>query len=120
MLKFIPLILFSVLLNASAQLALKKGMMSLGELNLSAAFVIKGVLNPFILAGLGFYAVSIVSWLIVLAKVNVSLAYPFLSVGFVFSALVAYFAFDEPLGAFKVLGILLICAGLVFLTISKG
>lgn len=117
---FIPLIIFSVLLNATAQLLLKKAMTNLGELNLSVAFVIKGVFNPYILGGLGVYAISIVSWLIVLAKVNVSVAYPFLALGFVFSVLVAYFAFNEPLTAYKIIGIALICVGLVFLTLSKG
>lgn len=120
MLAFIPLIVFSVLLNAIAQLLLKKGMTSLGELELSAQFVLKGVLNPFIIGGLGIYAISIVSWLIVLARVNVSIAYPFLSLGFIFSAVVAYFAFGEPLSLQKILGIALICAGLVFLTLSRG
>ncbi|MDL0082047.1 EamA family transporter [Helicobacter sp. XJK30-2] len=120
MIAFIPLILFSVLLNATAQLLLKRGMSELGELSLSLSFILKGVLNPFILGGLAIYAISIVSWLIVLARVNVSIAYPFLSLGFIFSAVVAYFAFGEPLTLQKILGIALICAGLVFLTFSRG
>lgn len=120
MLIYIPIILFSVLLNAVAQLLLKKGMSSLGELSLSLEFVLRGVLNPYIIGGMGVYAVSIVSWLIVLAKVNVSVAYPFLSIGFVFSAVVAHFVFGEPLEGLKILGIVLICMGLVCLTIVKG
>ena len=120
MIVFIPLILFSVLLNATAQLLLKMVMSSLGELSFSLEFVLRGVLNPYIIGGMGVYAVSIVSWLIVLAKVNVSVAYPFLSIGFVFSAVVAYFAFGEPLGGLKILGIALICLGLVCLTMAKG
>jgi len=119
-LTFIPLILFSVLLNALAQLLLKKAMISVGALELSISFVLKCAFNPFIIAGLGVYAVSIISWLIVLARVNVSVAYPFLSLGFIFSALVAYFWFNEPLSLQKILGIALICAGLIFLTFSKG
>ncbi len=108
------------MLNATAQLVLKKGMMSLGELSFSFEFIYKALFNPYILGGLGIYAISIVSWLIVLAKVNVSIAYPFLSLGFIFSAIVAYFAFGEPLGVFKLIGIALICVGLLFLTLAKG
>lgn len=115
MLNFIPLILFSVLLNASAQLLLKKGMSAL-PLEASLNFALKIALNPFILGGMAIYAVSIISWLIVLAKVPVSVAYPFLAVGFVFSAVFAHFAFGEDLSAPKVAGIALICAGLVILT----
>ena len=112
--------MFSVLLNTIAQLLLKKGMSSLGELSLSMDCIMRGVLNPYIIGGMGIYAISIVSWLIVLAKVNVSVAYPFLSIGFIFSAIVAYFAFGEPLGGLKILGIALICLGLVCLTMAKG
>ncbi|MGX2982091.1 hypothetical protein [Helicobacter sp. 23-1045] len=117
MLAFIPLILFSVLLNAIAQLLLKKGMSS-EALELSGAFILKCALNPFILGGLGIYAISIISWLIVLAKVQVSVAYPFLALGFVFSAVVAHFAFGEVLNASKIAGIGLICVGLVLLTMK--
>ncbi len=116
MLAYIPLILFSVLLNASAQLLLKKAMSQLGGLELSLHFALKALLNPFLLAGMGVYAISILSWLIVLSKVQVSIAYPFLSIGFIFSAIVAYLAFGEALSGYKILGIALICLGLVFLT----
>ena len=54
MIAFIPLILFSVLLNATAQLLLKRGMSELGELSLSLSFILKGVLNPFILGAWRF------------------------------------------------------------------
>lgn len=119
MIAFIPLILFSVLLNAIAQILLKKGMISVGNLALSVEFITKCVLNPYILGGFGIYAISIISWLIVLSKVQVSIAYPFLAFGFVFSAVVAYFAFGEPLGVYKIIGIVLICAGLVLLAFSN-
>lgn len=118
MIAFVPLILFSVLLNAIAQILLKKGMISVGELALSADFIIRCVFNPFILGGFGVYAISIISWLIVLSKVQVSIAYPFLAFGFVFSAVVAHFVFGESLGLFKMLGIGFICIGLVLLTIN--
>lgn len=119
MLAFIPLILFSVLLNATAQLLLKKGMVSVGALEASVEFAFKCAINPFILGGIGVYAISIISWLIVLAKVQVSVAYPFLALGFIFSAIVAHFAFGEALGISKIAGIGLICVGLVLLTMNN-
>lgn len=119
MIVFIPLILFSVLLNAIAQLLLKKGMVSVGALQLSVEFVFKCAINPFIFGGMCVYAISIISWLIVLSKVQVSVAYPFLALGFIFSAIVAHFAFGEALGMGKITGIGLICVGLVLLTINN-
>ena len=116
MIKFIPLILFSVLLNAIAQLVLKKGMSTIG----GGKIVFKIITNPYIIAGMGIYGISILSWLFVLSKVNVSVAYPFLSIGFIFSSIAAYYVFNEPLTIHKIIGIALICAGLVFLSLSKG
>ncbi|MDO7253543.1 EamA family transporter [Helicobacter cappadocius] len=120
MIKFIPIILFSVALNAFAQIFIKKGMMSLGSLSVSMDFILRGLGNFYLWMGMLCYAISVLSWMVVLSKVNVSIAYPFLSLGFIFSAIVAYYAFGEPLTLYKIIGIALICAGLFFLTISKG
>lgn len=120
MIKFIPLILFSVALNAFAQIFIKKGMLSLGELQLNLDFILRGLGNIYLWLGLLCYGFSVLSWMVVLSKVDVSVAYPFLSLGFILTAVIAYFIFGEPLGVSKILGILLICIGLVFLTLSKG
>ncbi len=121
--KFIPLILFSVLLNASAQLFLRKGMAGrklalhhdLGVLVQDAARI---VLDPWVMSGLACYAVSIVAWMAVLSKVHVSYAYPFLSIGYVVVVAAAYFLFREPVGVTKMLGVGLICIGVML--VAKG
>ena len=117
-LKFIPLILFSVALNASAQLFLRKGMPNVslvtnqGVLELAQG-AIRVVLNPWVFSGLSCYAISIVLWMYVLSKVQVSFAYPFLSVGYVIVVGAAYLFFREPVSVMKLAGIALICAGVV-------
>lgn len=120
MIKFIPLIIFSVSLNAFAQIFIKQGMSNLGILNLSIDFILKGLGNVYLWLGMLCYGASILSWMAVLSKVDVSVAYPFLGLGFVISAVIAYYAFGEPLGLYKILGIGLICVGLILLTISEG
>lgn len=119
MIKFIPLIIFSVSLNAFAQIFIKQGMKNLGTLSLSLDFIFKGLGNFYLWIGMLCYGVSILSWMAVLSKVDVSVAYPFLSLGFIISAIVAYYAFGESLGLYKILGIALICVGLIFLTIRE-
>lgn len=122
-LKFIPLILFSVALNASAQLFLRKGMPSVslvtnqGVLELAQG-AIRVVLNPWVFSGLSCYAISIVLWMYVLSKVQVSFAYPFLSVGYVIVVGAAYLFFREPVSVMKLAGIALICAGVVL--VARG
>ncbi|WP_414614041.1 SMR family transporter [Stenotrophomonas muris] len=122
-LKFIPLILFSVALNASAQLFLRKGMPNVslvtnqGVLELAQG-AIRVVLNPWVCSGLSCYAISIVLWMYVLSKVQVSFAYPFLSVGYVIVVGAAYLFFREPVSVMKLAGIALICAGVVL--VARG
>jgi len=122
MVKYIPLILLGVLLNAFAQILLKKGMLSIGyfELHFQTFFPIlkKVTINSYILSGLASYVISVVIWLLVLARVEVSYAYPFLSVGYVVVALVGYFIFQENLSWMRVIGIAVIIVGVLLLSRS--
>jgi multidrug transporter EmrE-like cation transporter len=122
MAKYIPLILSGVLLNAFAQLLLKKGMLTIGhfEMHFQHLFpVIKKVAcNSYILLGLGSYVISVVIWLLVLARAEVSYAYPFLSVGYVVVTLAGYFIFHESLPWTRMLGISVIIVGVVLLSQS--
>lgn len=123
MLNHLGLILSSVTLNALAQIFIRKGMLGLGKISFDVSQItgmILGVFtNIYLLAGMLSYGVSIILWMMVLSKVNVSVAYPFLSVGYIITAVLAYFIFQEPLTLQKVLGILIICLGVFVLAQSK-
>lgn len=109
------LILFGVLLNAGAQLMLKAGVTQIGHFEFSMTNVVpiglKVMANPPIVAGLFMYVVSVAVWLLVLSRVQVSFAYPMLSIGYVVNALAANYFFGEPLTSMRVLGIFIIIAG---------
>ena len=119
----IPLILSSVFLNALAQIFIRQGMLKLGSISFNMEQIWNMALsvftNMYLLSGMFSYGISIILWMIVLSKVNVSLAYPFLSVGYVVTAVLAYLIFKEPLTVQKILGIAIICLGVVILTYSK-
>jgi drug/metabolite transporter (DMT)-like permease len=119
---YIPLILFTVLTNAAAQLMLKRGMTGVGTLDIAADgliwTVVRVVFNPFVFAGLCTFVVSMASHLIVLSKVPISYAYPFLSLAYVVVAAYAYFVFNEDLGAARIAGIGLIVLGTIFIAQS--
>jgi len=120
MARYLPLILSGVLLNASAQLALKQGMRQIGhfEFKLANVFSIgqNVALNPFVIIGLGCYVFSVVIWLLVLSRVEVSYAYPLLSVGYIVTALAGRYLFAEALTPTRWAGILVICAGVWLIT----
>lgn len=90
-LKAIPLIVIGVLLNALAQICLKKGLHAGGGLSFAQGLIpiVKVVFQPWVLAGLACYAVSVIVWLGALSLVEVNFAYPFLALGFIANALLA-------------------------------
>lgn len=107
-------ILVGVLLNAAAQLLLKAGASSTGGITLSADIgrTALGLLqHPAILGGLGCYAVSVAVWIVALSRVEVSVAYPMLSIGYVVNALLAWWLFGEDLNMQRWLGIGIIMLG---------
>jgi len=112
------LVLSGVLLNAAAQLLLKAGTNSVGAFVFTADNLfpvgIKLASSPYILGGLGCYAVSVVLWIMALSRVEVSLAYPMLSIGYVINAFAAWQLFGEALTAQRLVGIGTIIVG-VFL-----
>lgn len=109
------LLLTGVLLNAAAQLLLKAGVMPLGSLSLDPSHLcatLRRVVGQWpILAGLGCYVVSVGVWVVGLSRVDVSVAYPMLSLGYVVTALAAAALFGEALGAGRWMGMALILAG---------
>lgn len=120
--KYIVFILFTVLTNAAAQLMLKQGMLSLGPMSFGADTIIARVFqilfNPWVFAGLTTFVISMASHLYVLSKVELSFAYPFLSLAYVAVAVFAYFVFREDLNAWRIAGIAFICVGTVLIAQS--
>ena len=117
---YIPLILSGVALNAFAQVSLKKGMQAIGIFSFTLDNVLpiglRAIVNPFILAGLLCYVVSVVIWLMVLSRVEVTYAYPFLSVGYIITALAGLIFLDENMGLMRWAGVFIICVGVVLIS----
>jgi len=70
--------------------------------------------NLYVIAGLICYVISVIVWLLVLSRMEVSIAYPMVSIGYIVNAFAAYYLFAEDLTLTKVLGIGIIIIG-VFL-----
>lgn len=119
---FLPLILFTVLTNAAAQIMLKKGMIGVGSLDIAAdgliSTVFRVIFNPFVFLGLATFVISMASHLVVLSKVQLSYAYPFLSLAYVVVAAYSYFFFAEDIGLARLAGFGLIIAGTVLIAQS--
>ena len=115
-----------VLLNAAAQLMLKAGASSVGEISMSAGAAglwrvgMQLAMHPGILGGLACYVVSVVAWIVALSRVDVSVAYPMLSIGYVVNALLAWWLFGEAVSLQRWLGIAVIIFGVVLVARSAN
>ncbi|MEO7728457.1 MAG: SMR family transporter [Burkholderiales bacterium] len=116
------LLMTGVLLNAGAQLLLKAGTNSVGAFEYSSANIVpvgwKLATEPHIIGGLACYVISVVVWIMALSRVEVSVAYPLLSVGYVVNAIAAWYLFGEAVTPLRLAGIGVIIIGVVLVTRS--
>lgn len=119
----ILMILFTVSTNAAAQIMLKAGMMRVGPVALSGgrpplemAWIIGA--QFWVLAGLITFAISMCCHLLVLSRVDLSFAYPFLSLAYVIVAVYSLLIFGEPFSALRFGGYGLIVLGTVLIAFS--
>jgi multidrug transporter EmrE-like cation transporter len=115
-------ILIGVALNAGAQLLLKAGVRAVGHFEFTTANIVPVGLKiatqwP-IIGGLACYVISVVVWIVGLSRVDVSIAYPMLSLGYVVNAFLALYLFGEVLTMQRLIGIAIILVGVVVLTRS--
>ena len=116
----ILLILCSVLLSSIAQIVLKTGMSNPSVLqamqsqSAMQAFIAIAT-NIYVIGGLTLYFASAAVWLLVLARVDVSFAYPFVGLGFVVTMLLAFFINGEVLSTTKIVGTLCIALGVAIM-----
>lgn len=118
--KVFLLALTSILMSVAAQFSLKAGMTELKG-PMPAGSLVQSFLafasNRFLILGFVLYGLGALVWLSVLARWDVSKAYPIVGLGFVLSAAVG-FALGEPVTMLRLLGVLLIIAGVIVVAMS--
>ena len=116
------LLMTGVMLNAGAQLLLKAGTNSVGVFEFSRDNIVpigwQLATEPHIVGGLACYVISVVVWIMALSRVEVSVAYPLLSVGYVVNAIAAWYLFGEALTPLRLAGIGVIIIGVCLVTRS--
>jgi len=120
--KYIPLILAVVSTNALSQILLKKGMMTIGHFEFSSSSLAtvfpRVAFNLYIISGLAMLVFSMGLHLMVLSRVELSFAYPFLSISYILVLIAGYLMFGEDINYYRMAGVALICVGTVFIAHS--
>jgi len=114
------LIFVGVMLNVSAQLMIKAGTNSIGYFEFSRSNIlpigVRLVTEPHIIGAVACYVFSVVIWILALSRVQVSIAYPLLSMGYIVNAVAAWWFFNESINPAKVAGISVIILGVVIIS----
>lgn len=108
----------ALLLGIVGQISLKWGVKEEGKLSGFNIQFIHAFFNPWVLFGLFAYAVSSLFWLIAISQAQLSFVYPFISLNFAFIAILSWLIFQDTMNFYRVLGILLICLGVIFVSRS--
>lgn len=108
---------FSISLGAVAQFFFKKGVTAISEKSTGISELIQsGITNVHLWGGLFCYGFSLLLWFYVLSRMELSRAYPLVSIGYFFTLLIGYFFLNETITITKLSGIVLIVLGVIFLS----
>jgi multidrug transporter EmrE-like cation transporter len=107
----------TILFTVYGQLIFKWQVSLVGALPESADeklwFMLRLVLKPWVISGFVAALAASICWMMAVSKLDLSHAYPFMSLSFVLVLVLSALFFGEPLTGAKVLGMALIMAGLV-------
>jgi multidrug transporter EmrE-like cation transporter len=115
-------ILISVTGGVIGQVLLKRGMIQLGEVTLGFSqlgdILLRMLTNPFVVIGLLFYVISSLFWLAALSRVELSFAYPFVSLSYIGMLFASWIFFQENLSALRLIGTGTIILGVILVARS--
>lgn len=114
------LIVTGVMFNVAAQLLIKAGTNAVGHFEFARENIApigwKLATEPHIVGAMCCYALGVVIWILALSRVQVSIAYPLLSLGYVVNAVAAWWLFNEAFNPAKVVGMGIIILGVVVIS----
>lgn len=79
-------------------------------------FLVKAVFDPYIFSSFFSAFLASLFWMAALKEFELSKAYPMMSISFVLVLILSYFLFNESLSVLKVVGTLLVLAGVILIS----
>jgi drug/metabolite transporter (DMT)-like permease len=115
----LAVLLTAVALAATGQLVLKHGMVEAQDTSRGSdrSLLLAAASSPWIIGGLMIFAASAVAWLLTLARIPLSVAYPFNALGYVAILIASTLVLHERTNLWMWLGTLLVGAGLVLIVV---
>lgn len=112
----------TILCTVAGQLMLKHATNSLGHMpstfTAGAIFLLRALTNIYIVAGFALAFVASLTWIAAVSKLELSYAYPFMSLNFVLVLVLSAMLFNEQVNAPRIIGMLAICIGVYLISRS--
>jgi len=122
----VAMLLVSVFLGTCGQLLLKTGINQAGGKSTEVGSIalvnaIRSIGSPWVFTGFVCYGISSILWLMILKKVQLSWAYPMISLSYVFVVLLsALILHERPHWTITIPGLVLIIAGVSLIGLGSG
>jgi multidrug transporter EmrE-like cation transporter len=118
------LLVVSVACATAGQLTLKAAMTSIGRIGTAQVAdagqtILKAAKEPLLWLGLVLFGLSAAFWLVVLSRVDLSLAYPLVGFSYVVVVGLSRFLLNEHVPALRWMGVALIAVGIALVGISS-
>ncbi|HEY1001830.1 MAG TPA: SMR family transporter [Streptosporangiaceae bacterium] len=117
----VALLLFAVVSAATGQVMLKHGMQiaSARAADSGGSLAIRAATSPWVLLGLVVFGVSAIAWLAALARVPLSVAYPFNALGYIVILTASVVLLHERANVLTWVGSLMVVSGLLIVVLAK-
>ena len=102
------------------QSLIKYGLRTIGEFSVHSfqegfSFFLKCALNPYVIGGTFIVGIGFAGWVAFLSRMDLSQALPLMSLSYIPWLIIGYYYFDEPVGLRRILGVILITAGVALI-----
>lgn len=118
MLRVFLTLLLAICLTVAGEMLLKAGVQRVGGFSFTWNGILRTFGNWMVLTGFGLIFAASVFWLVVISKWELSIAYPMLALSYVVTVIASWLVLHEPLTWQKVVGSLVICAGVALVSWS--
>lgn len=120
----VALLVVSVAFATAGQLTLKAAMEAIGRIGTAQVSeagqtIARALKEPLLWIGLVLFGISALFWLVVLSRVALSLAYPFVGLSYVVVVVLARFFFHEHVPPLRWVGVSVIAVGIALIGISS-
>ena len=120
----IVLLVVSVVFATAGQLTLKAAMEEIGRIGTAQVSeagetLSRAVKEPLLWIGLALFGISALFWLVVLSRVDLSLAYPFVGISYVVVVALGRFFFHEQVPTLRWIGVSVIALGIALIGVSS-